>query len=151
MESQGVFFLNFVKVRENAIVPKKATEGSAGWDLHACLDREITLEHGDLVKVPCGIAIELPKGFAAFIFARSGLGIKHGIIPSNAVGVIDSDYRGEIQVGLCRIGKGEPYKISAGDRIAQMVVIKVSNFSLKECEILNQTERGTSGFGASGK
>lgn len=112
--------VNITKVRENATVPTRATSGSAGYDLHACIDKDLTIKKRDLIRIPCGIAIELPSSeYAAFIFARSGLGIKYGISLSNGVGVIDSDYKGEIQVGLCRTSDGDPYTIKNGDRIAQ--------------------------------
>jgi dUTP pyrophosphatase len=119
--------------------------------LYACIEKEITISHGDLVKIPCGIAIELPEFFTAFIFARSGLGIKYGISPSNAVGVIDSDYRGEIQVGLCRSSNGAPYVIKPGDRIAQMVILKTENFVLQEVKVLSNTSRGGGGLGSTGR
>lgn len=146
------FDVNITKVRENAIMPSRATSGSAGYDLHACIDKDLTIKKGDLIRVPCGIAIELPSSeYAAFIFARSGLGIKYGISLSNGVGVIDSDYRGEIQVGLCRTSDGDPYTIKNGDRIAQMIIIPVSNVSFKLVENLGESERGSGGFGSTGR
>ena len=146
------FDVNITKVRENAIIPTKATSGSAGFDLHACIDKDITIKKGELIRVPCGIAIELPSSeYAAFIFARSGLGIKYGISLSNGVGVIDSDYRGEIQVGLCRTSDGDPYTIKNGDRIAQMIIMPVSNVNFKLVENLGESERGSGGFGSTGR
>lgn len=146
------FDVNITKVRENAIIPTKATSGSAGFDLHACIDKDLTIKKGDLIRVPCGIAIELPSSaYAALIFARSGLGMKYGISLSNGVGVIDSDYRGEIQVGLCRTSDGDPYTIKNGDRIAQMIIIPVSNVSFKLVENLGESERGSGGFGSTGR
>lgn len=146
------FDVNITKVRENAIIPTKATSGSAGFDLHACIDKDLTIKKGDLIRVPCGIAIELPSSeYAAFIFARSGLGIKYGISLSNGVGVIDSDYRGEIQVGLCRTSDGDPYTIKNGDRIAQMIIMPVSNVNFKLVENLGESERGSGGFGSTGR
>lgn len=146
------FDVNITKVRENAIIPTKATSGSAGFDLHACIDKDLTIKKGDLIRIPCGIAIELPSSeYAAFIFARSGLGMKYGISLSNGVGVIDSDYRGEIQVGLCRTSDGDPYTIKNGDRIAQMIIIPVSNVSFKLVENLGESERGSGGFGSTGR
>ncbi|MCL2311485.1 MAG: dUTP diphosphatase [Firmicutes bacterium] len=145
--------LNYVKIlklKENATIPTRGTSGSAGYDLYACTDREITIFHGDLVKIPCGIAIEIPESYAAFIFARSGLGINHGIIPSNAVGVIDSDYRGEIQVGLCSVSKNGPYVVKNGDRIAQLIVMRTEVFKFKEVESLSESDRGINGFGSTG-
>ena len=88
------------KLNERAVLPSYATPESAGMDLYALLDEEINLLPGRRVTVPTGLSIQLPQGSAAFIYARSGLGIKHGIVPANCVGVIDSDYRGEIKVGL---------------------------------------------------
>ena len=146
------FDVNITKVRENAIMPSRATSGSAGYDLHACIDKDLTIKKGDLIRVPCGIAIELPSSeYAAFIFARSGLGIKYGISLSNGVGVIDSDYRGEIQVGLCRTSDGDPYTIKNGDRIAQMIIMPVSNVNFKLVENLGESERGSGGFGSTGR
>ena len=144
--------VNITKVRENATVPTRATSESAGYDLHACIDKDLTIKKGDLIRVPCGIAIELPSSeYAAFIFARSGLGIKYGISLSNGVGVIDSDYRGEIQVGLCRTSDGDPYVIKNGDRIAQMIIMPVSNVNFKLVENLGESERGSGGFGSTGR
>ena len=146
------FDVNITKVRENAIMPSRATSGSAGYDLHACIDKDLTIKKGDLIRVPCGIAIELPNSeYAAFIFARSGLGMKYGISLSNGVGVIDSDYRGEIQVGLCRTSDGDPYTIKNGDRIAQMIIMPVSNVNFKLVENLGESERGSGGFGSTGR
>ena len=148
----NVFDVNIVKVRENAIVPVRATSGSAGYDLHACIEKDLTIKKGELVRVPCGVAIELPSSeYAAFVFARSGLGMKYGISLSNGVGVIDSDYRGEIQVGLCRTSDGEPYTIKNGDRIAQMIVMRVNAVNFNLVENLGKSERGSGGFGSTGR
>lgn len=150
-KSQSPNVLNFCKISEKAIVPKRATEGSAGIDLCACIEEDIVLEPGKRVLVPSGIAVSLPeKDYAVFIFARSGLAVKHGISLSNGVGVIDSDYRGEIRVGLCNFGE-ESYTIKPGERIAQMVVMKVENFNLCQVDKLDSTERGEGGFGSTGK
>lgn len=148
----NAFDVNIVKVKENAIVPVRATSGSAGYDLHACIDRNLTIKKGELIRIPCGVAIELPSSeYAAFVFARSGLGMKYGISLSNGVGVIDSDYRGEIQVGLCRMSDGEPYTIKNGDRIAQMIIMKVSTVNFKLVNNLGKSERGSGGFGSTGR
>ena len=138
------------RVRENAVLPKRATEGAAGADLYACIDKPITIESGDLVMIPTGIAIELPSpSVAGFVFARSGLGIKYGICPSNAVGVIDSDYRGEICVGLTNHGK-QPFVIEPQMRIAQLVIMPVVQFDVEETQELCDTKRGKGGFGSTG-
>lgn len=151
IKNQEQNVLNFCKLSKNACVPKRATKGAAGMDLCACIENEIVLNPGERALVPTGIAISLPsEKYAAFLFARSGLGVKHGITLSNGVGVIDSDYRGEICAGLCNIGK-EPYTIKPSERIAQLVIMKVENFPLAEVSELDSTERGTSGFGSTGK
>ena len=148
----NAFDVNIIKVRENAIVPVRATSGSAGYDLHACIEKDLTIKKGELVRIPCGVAIELPSNeYAAFVFARSGLGMKYGISLSNGVGVIDSDYRGEIQVGLCRMSDGEPYTIKNGDRVAQMIIMKVSAVNFNLVENLGKSERGSGGFGSTGR
>lgn len=139
------------KVREGARIPFRATEGSAGMDLYACVDGYKIICPGDLLTVPTGIAIELPNNqCAAFIYARSGLGIKHGICLSNGVGVVDSDYRGEVCVGLCNVSD-KPYVISDGMRIAQMIVAPVCTPQIVEVDELSDTQRGTGGFGSTGK
>ncbi len=143
--------LKIKKLRENARVPFRATPGSAGMDLYACIDSPLTLESGDTALIPTGIAIELPSSeLAAFVFARSGLAIKHGIGLLNSVGVIDSDYRGEICVGVINQMK-EAYTISPDERIAQLVIMPVSLIEPVEVSELSDTERGTAGFGSTGK
>lgn len=143
-------YLKIKKVRADAVIPKRATSGSAGVDLYACIDEAVTVKSGDLVKIPTGIAIELPsENTAAFVFARSGLGINHGIAPSNAVGVIDSDYRGEVCVGLTN-HSSTPFVIEPQTRIAQLIVMPVCPLPILEVEELSGTERGENGFGSSG-
>ena len=113
------------KVKDNAKIPKRATNGSAGMDLYACIDEKITINPGQLVLVPTGIAIELPdNSVAAFLYARSGLGIKHGICLSNGVGVVDSDYRGEICAGLCNVSD-KPYEIEPFERWSSLLLFRV--------------------------
>ena len=139
------------KLRENARIPFRATPGSAGMDLYACIDEPITLKSGDKAVIPTGIAIELPCAeLGAFIFARSGLAIKHGIGLLNSVGVIDSDYRGEICVGVINQLK-EEYTIMPDERIAQLVIMPVSLIQPVEADSLDETERGAGGFGSTGK
>ena len=138
------------KLKEQAVMPKRATEGSAGADLYACIDEPVTIAPGQLVKIPTGIAIELSDSHtAAFLFARSGLGIKHGISLSNGVGVIDSDYRGEICVGLINLGNND-YTINPDDRIAQMVVMPVCIPEISLSDTLSETQRNIGGFGSTG-
>ena len=142
--------LKIRKVSENAIIPKRATGGSAGLDLCACIDAPITLNGGETALIPTGLAIELPSAeYGAFVFARSGLAIKHGIGLLNAVGVIDSDYRGEIKVGVIN-QIDEAYTIEPGERVAQMVILPVSMMPVEEVETLGETDRGAGGFGSTG-
>ncbi len=143
--------LKIKKMRENAVVPKRATEGSAGMDLFACIDTPVTVNPHECVKIPTGIAIALPgKNYGAFIFARSGLSIKHGLAPANCVGVVDSDYRGEVIVGLVN-QFNEAYTVEPGERVAQLVVMPVSIMPVEECDDLDSTARGSGGFGSTGK
>lgn len=143
--------LKVVKLRENAKIPFRATVGSAGMDLSACLDAPVTIAPGELKKIPTGIAIGLPgPDTVGLIFARSGLAVKHGVTLSNSVGVIDSDYTGELIVGLCNVGN-EPYTIQPEERIAQLVVMPVLTPRIAVVDELHQTARGTGGFGSTGK
>ena len=145
-----VMELKIKKLKSNAKIPMRATDGSAGMDLYACIDEPVTLVPGELAVVPTGIAIELPdNGCAAFLYARSGLGVKHGICLSNGVGVIDSDYRGEICAGLCNVSN-EPYTINPDERICQMVIAPVLLPQITEVSELGDTERGEGGFGSTG-
>lgn len=139
------------RLRGNAKLPFRATEGSAGMDLYACIDSPITLGSGEKAVIPTGIAIELPSAeLAAFVFARSGLAIKHGIGLLNGVGVIDSDYRGEVCVGVIN-QLAEPYTIAPDERIAQLVIMPVSLIKPVEVQSLDDTARGEGGFGSTGK
>lgn len=132
-------------------LPRFATGGAACMDLCACMDESITLNAGERHLVPTGIAIALPSAeYVALVFARSGLGIKKGVCLSNGVGVIDSDYRGEIGVGLVNLGDA-PYTVQPGDRIAQLMVVPVVQPTLTVVETLDETERGAGGFGSTGR
>ncbi|MDR1409351.1 MAG: dUTP diphosphatase [Oscillospiraceae bacterium] len=146
-----MFDLPVKLTREGAQLPRRATDGSAGYDLYACIDSTLTFEPGAHAIVPTGIAIALPSSdMAAFVFARSGLAIKHGIVPANCVGVIDSDYRGEILVGLVN-QYDEAYSIQPGERIAQMVVLPVLMPMVMPVDALPETVRGVGGFGSTGR
>ncbi|NMA67907.1 MAG: dUTP diphosphatase [Desulfitobacterium sp.] len=130
--------------------PQYATSGAAGVDLRACLDDKLVVQPGEIVRVPTGFSIELPHaGIGAFIFARSGLASKHGLTLANGVGVIDSDYRGEIQVALINLGS-IPYEIKDGERIAQMVFLPIYLAEFQRVEELKDTTRGAGGFGSTG-
>ena len=134
-----------------AKVPAYATPGAAAADLCAVLDAPLTVAPMQRVLVPTGLAIELPGAYCvALVYARSGLSIKHGLCMANGVGVVDSDYRGEICVGLCNVG-GEPYTIEPNERIVQMVLMPVLNLPLEETDDLGETERGAGGFGSTGR
>ena len=143
--------LKIKKVRENAKLPTRATSGSAGLDLYACIDAPITLNKGEKVLIPTGISIGLDDPhYAAFIHSRSGLAIKHGLALLNSVGVIDSDYRGEVCVGIIKLTE-EPYTIQPFERIAQMVIKPVELPEIVEVQDLDDTDRGAGGFGSTGK
>ncbi len=139
------------KIGREIPLPHFATGGAACMDLCACMDESITLNAGERHLVPTGIAIALPSAeYVALVFARSGLGIKKGVCLSNGVGVIDSDYRGEIGVGLVNLGDA-PYTVQPGDRIAQLMVVPVVQPTLTVVETLDETERGAGGFGSTGR
>ena len=131
--------------------PHFATSGAAAMDLCACVEEPVTLLAGQRALIPTGIAVALPDpGYAALVFARSGLGIKKGVCLSNGVGVIDSDYRGEIGVGLVNLS-GEDYTVQPGDRIAQLIIARCEQMEPVKVETLSETERGAGGFGHTGK
>lgn len=137
-------------VTKEGNVPAYETSGSAGMDLKAILDEPIVLNPGERMLVPTGLYIELPVGYEAQVRARSGLAIKYGITLINAIGTIDSDYRGELKVPLVNLGQ-EPFEIKNGERIAQMVVAKYEQVQWKVVDELSETERGEGGFGHTGK
>lgn len=142
--------LKIKKLREGAKIPFRATQGSAGMDLYACIDEPVTVAPRDIKLIPTGIAIALESaGYVAYIFARSGLAIKHGIAPANCVGVIDSDYRGEVCVGLTNFS-AEPFVIQPGERIAQLVISPVILPDIEVTDELDDTRRGAGGFGSTG-
>ncbi|NLZ75166.1 MAG: dUTP diphosphatase [Erysipelotrichia bacterium] len=136
------------KVNEDAIIPTKGSDYAAGYDLYAIKD-EVIFPH-NTTKAPTGLAIEIPEGYFGGIFARSGLAAKKRIRPANCVGVIDSDYRGEIIVLLHNDSERHQF-ISKGDRIAQLIVLPYLSIEFEEVENLNETERGEGGFGSTGK
>lgn len=138
------------KLDANAILPSYGSAEAAGADLYACLDAPVTIEAGETVFIPTGLALEVPKGCAGLVFARSSMGAKRGLAPANKVGVIDSDYRGEIRVVLHNHGK-IAQQIEPGDRIAQFLIVPVMTPDYEEAECLSGTDRGTGGFGSTGK
>lgn len=143
--------LKLKKLREGAAIPKRATEGSAGLDLAACLDKPLAIPAGDRALIPTGLAIALPgPEYAALLFARSSLGIRRGLMLTNGVGVIDSDYRGEIKIGVYNF-TNEPCIVENGERLAQLVVVPVAALPVRESEELDGTARGEGGFGSTGR
>lgn len=142
--------IQFTALRDGAKAPKQATPGSAGYDLFACLQAPVTILPSQTQLIPTGLAIQLPGAhLAAFLYARSGLAIKQGIVPANCVGVVDSDYRGEVCVGLHNLSD-KPFTVEPGDRIAQMVIAPVQQVEFVPCESLEDSQRGTGGFGSTG-
>ena len=138
------------KLKKNAILPTYGSAEAAGADLYACIDEIVTIGPGETRFIPTGIALEVPKGCAGLIYARSSLGAKRGLAPANKVGVIDSDYRGEINVVLHNHSKDQQ-QIAPGERIAQMLITPVLTPVYEEVAELSDTDRGAGGFGSTGK
>lgn len=142
--------LLFQKLRKNAVLPVRATPQSAGADLCACLDAPVTIQPGETVMIPLGLTCQPTEtDVALLIFPRSGLASKKGITLANAVGVVDSDYRGEWHVPLHNIS-AEPFTVEHGMRVAQLVVVPVLFPEMEETGHVDTTERGAGGFGSSG-
>jgi dUTP pyrophosphatase len=139
------------RLRDNARLPLRASAGAAAADLFAANPEDIVIPPGGRAGIPTGLAIELPdSGVVALIFSRSGHGAKSGVSLSNSVGVIDSDYRGEIIVGMINHGE-QPFVVSEGDRIAQMMLTYTIPFEIEERGVLSDTGRGAGGFGSTGR
>ena len=138
------------KLRPGAKMPTFGSREAAGADLYACLEEPVTIEPGKTVLLPTGLSMALPKGYVGLVYARSGLACKQGLAPANKVGVIDSDYRGEFMIALHNHGT-EPRVVEHGDRIAQLVVTPVIQPDYYEADTLEDTPRGTGGFGSTGK
>lgn len=129
--------------------PERASDRASGFDLRAAVDEPVSLESGHRALVPTGISIAIPQGFEGQVRPRSGLALRHGITVANAPGTIDSDYRGEIKVILVNLGP-DSFVVQRGERIAQLVITSVPDCSLDVCEDLDETSRGSGGFGSSG-
>jgi dUTP pyrophosphatase len=136
------------RLDERALLPTRAHPGDAGLDLHAL--EGATLEPGGRAAIPTGIAVEIPPGYAGLVLPRSGLALRHGIALVNAPGLIDSGYRGEVRVLLLNTDRATPFAIAAGDRIAQLVVVRSEMVSAVEAQELSASARGPGGFGSSG-
>ena len=142
--------IRVLKLKPNAILPTYGSAEAAGADLYACLDEDIVIEPGQSVFVPTGLAMEIPKGCAGLIYARSGLACKRGLAPANKVGVVDSDYRGEFMIVLHNHGACVQ-TISHGERIAQLIITPILTPAYSEVESLSDTERSSGGFGSTGR
>ena len=138
------------KLNHNAMLPTYGSAEAAGADLYACLDQPVTIAPGETAWIPTGLSLEVPKGCAGLIYARSSMGVKRGLAPANKVGVIDSDYRGEIRVVLLNHGK-TTQTVENGERIAQFLITPVLTPAYMEVDELSNTGRGTGGFGSTGK
>ena len=138
------------KLRPGAKMPTFGSREAAGADLYACLEEPVTIEPGKTVFLPTGLSMALPKGYVGLVYARSGLACKQGLAPANKVGVIDSDYRGEFMIALHNHST-EARVVEHGDRIAQLVVTPVIQPDYYEADTLDDTLRGTGGFGSTGK
>lgn len=145
----NTFMVNVKKLRDDAIIPTQGSKYAAGYDLYAAIDAPITIKSEETVKIGTGLAFELPEGFFAGIFARSGLATKQGLRPANCVGVIDCDYRGEVIVAIHNDSNRNTV-IAPGDRIAQMILLPYQSMEFTEVNDLNETDRGDGGFGSSG-
>lgn len=141
--------VNIKKVKDGATVPTYGSKYSAGADLYACLESDVTVAPHATVMIPTGLAMELPTGFAGLIYARSGLASKKGLAPANKVGVVDSDYRGEVLVALHNHSE-QAQTVSNGERIAQMVITPYLAANFVVAEELSSTVRGEGGFGSTG-
>lgn len=137
------------KLKPNAILPTRGSAFAAGYDLYACLDEDVTVEAGTVAKIGTGLSVEVPNGYFGGIFARSGLATKQGLRPANCVGVADSDYRGEYIVALYN-DSDTAKTVRHGDRIAQLVILPYLECEFEERE-LSETERGSGGFGSTGR
>ena len=138
------------KLKENAVIPTYGSSDAAGADLYACLEEAVTIAPGETAWIPTGVALEVPKGCAGLVFARSSMGARRGLAPANKVGVIDSDYRGEIRVVLLNHSK-VPQTVTPGERVAQLVITPVLTPGFLEVAELSDTARGSGGFGSTGK
>lgn len=142
--------IRFKKLDERACVPTRGSEASAGADLRAVLDGPVSIAPGETYFVHTGLAMEIPYGYVGLICARSSLGTKRGLAPANKVGVIDSDYRGEIMMALHNHSQKEAV-IEPGERVAQLLIVPVMLAEFEEADILDETARGSGGFGSTGK
>jgi dUTP diphosphatase len=140
--------VEFQRLSEAARAPERAHDHDAGWDLRAA--EAATIGPGERASVGTGIALAIPEGCAGLVLPRSGLAARHGIALTNAPGLIDAGYRGEVRVLLLNTDRAEPFDIAPGDRIAQLVIVDLPEVEFSEARELTETARGTGGFGSSG-
>lgn len=138
------------KLKENAVIPTKGSEKSAGYDLYACIDKPVFINSHETVMIGTGLSMELPEMTFGAIFPRSGTASKRGLAPANKVGVCDSDYRGEYIIALHNHSNKTQW-VAPGERIAQLIVMPYINIDFDEVNMLENTERGNGGFGSTGK
>ena len=138
------------KLREDAVLPSAGSAYAAGYDLYACMDAPVEIPPHTTVKIGTGLSLAVPEGYFGAVFARSGLASRQGLRPANCVGVCDSDYRGEYIVALHNDGE-TAQTVSPGDRIAQLVILPYLSAEFDEVDSLSATERGSGGFGSTGK
>jgi len=138
------------RLSEKAHMPQRSTSGAAGADLRALLEEPVEIFPGQTVMLPTGLAFEIPEGYVGLVFARSSLGSKRGLAPANKVGVIDSDYRGEVKVALHN-HSDQPQTVEPDERVAQFVVVPFLAAEYQEAESLSDTDRGVGGFGSTGR
>ena len=142
--------IHLKKLKENALLPTRGSAFAAGYDLHACLEEDIIVHPGKTVKIGTGLAVAVPEGFFGAVFARSGLAAKEGLRPANCVGICDSDYRGNYIVAMHNDSDIER-RVTAHEKIAQMIVMPCLSLEFEETDELTDTERGAGGFGSTGK
>ena len=138
------------KLKPGATVPMMGSKFAAGADLYSAEDADVVIEPSETKFIGTGLAMEIPEGYVGLVYARSGLACKRGLAPANKVGVVDSDYRGEIKVALHNHGK-EAQTVEKGERIAQMVIAPYLSVHYEEADALSETERGEGGFGSTGR
>ena len=148
--SESAQRLKVKKLKEGARLPTRGSDLAAGYDLYACLTESVTIAPGQTVPVGTGLSMELPEGWFAAIFARSGLAVKQGLRPANCVGVCDADYRGEYIVPLYN-DSSQPRTVEPGERIAQMILLPCRTLAFELTDALGDTSRGEGGFGSTGK
>ena len=148
--TDAIVHIKVKSLREGSTLPTRGSGLAAGYDLYACLDEPVQIAPGGVVSVGTGLAMELPAGWFAAVFARSGLAMRQGLRPANCVGVCDADYRGEYIVPLHN-DTDEPRRVEPGERIAQMVLLPCRELTFRVTEELPETDRGAAGFGSTGK